>query len=268
MGRSETLSGTRLRVGLALGGGAARGAIHLGVLQVLERENIPLHCVAGTSVGSVIGAAYCAGLRLRELREVALQIGWRNIASLIWPSQGFLSFAKLERLMIDLLGDLDFADLAIPFAALATDLVTGEPVILKSGRLAPAVRASCSIPGIVKPASIQGRLLIDGFASDNLPVQAARSLGADFVIAVDICRSTSRRGWGPLRIGFAAIENLARRAGGGHANADCLISPNLAGFSYTRFSQHAALIARGIRAAEAKVPSLQAALNNASGPTS
>jgi NTE family protein len=250
-----------LRIGLALGGGAVRGLAHLGVLAVLDRERIPIDCIAGTSVGSLVGAAYCAGLGVENLNQVVAQVNWRTIASLTWPAQGFVSFAKLERWMVKLLGDLDFADLGIPFAAVATDIESGQPVLLREGRLAPAVRASCSIPGIVPPVKMDGRLLGDGVTSDNLPVAAARALGADCVIGVDICRPALRRRWGPLGMGFTALETLAQRAGGGLEAADCLISPDLSGFSYVRFSQRRELIARGIQAAEQQLPLIKSVIS-------
>jgi NTE family protein len=253
-------SDDRKRIGLALGGGSVRGLAHLGVLAVLERAGIPIDCVAGSSVGSLVGAVYCAGIGTEELIEIAAQISWRNVASLTWPNQGFISFAKLELWLAALIGDLSFSDLPIPLAVVATDMETGEPVTLKEKRLASAVRASCTLPGIVKPFKSDSRILIDGGVSDNLPVAAARSLGADYVIGVDICRPTYGRRWGPLGIGFGAVESLVRRAGGGIAAADCLISPDLAGFSYVRFSQRKELIARGIRATEERLPAIEAGL--------
>lgn len=248
------------RVGLALGGGAVRGLAHLGALAVLEREGIPIDCVAGTSVGSVVGAAYCAGLRAEKLKDIAAQAEWRTLASLTWPTQGFVSFAKLERWLVALLGDLDFEQLALPFIAVATDMENGQPVFLREGRLAPAVRASCSVPGIVTPVKMDGRLLGDGGISDNLPIAAVRVLGADYVIGVDICRPALRRRWGPLGLGFTALETLVQRVGGGLEAADCLISPDLSGFSYVRFSQREELIARGAQAAEQQLALIQAAL--------
>jgi NTE family protein len=250
----------RIRIGLALGGGAIRGLAHLGVLTVLEREHIPVDCVAGTSVGSLIGAAYCAGLRAHQLRKLAAGIGWRAVARPTLSSQGFVSFARLERWLVDQLGALDFSSLQTPFAAVATDLESGEPVILREGDLAPAVRASCSIPGIITPVRMNGRLLGDGGISDNVPAAAARALGADYVIGVDICSPSIRRRLGPFGFGFAALENLVRRAGGGVDTADCLISPDLAGMSYVRFSKREELIARGEKAAQEQLPLIRAAL--------
>jgi NTE family protein len=251
------MQNNRPQIGLALGGGAVRGLAHLGVLQTLERNKVPIDCVAGTSVGSVVGAAYCAGLSIEQILELAQQTGWRQLSGLAWPWQGLFSFAKLERWIIDLLGDLTFDDLAIPLTVVATDMEREEVVRLKKGRVAPAVRASCSIPGIVTPVKINGRLLNDGFVTDNLPVAVVRQMGAAYVIAVDVCRPAPRRRMGPLGHIFWAIEIMARRAGGGVSTADCLISPDLAGFSYVRFSQREELIRRGAEVAQAEMQRLR-----------
>ncbi len=249
-----------LRVGVALSGGVVRGPAHIGVLRVLERNRIPIHCMAGVSAGAIIGAAYCAGLGVEQLREIALHMRWRDIARPVLSRQGLVSFDKMERYLIDLVGDLTFDDLRIPFAVQATDLESGEPVVLREGRLAPAVRASCSVPGFVVPVEINGRLLVDGGASNNLPATAARGLGAAYVIGVDLFRASVRWGWGPLGIGFGSIERLIRASGGGLEAVDCLISPDLEGMSYLRFSQAQEMIARGERAAQEKLDEIRAAL--------
>lgn len=249
----------RKRVGLALGGGAVRGLAHLGVLKTLERAGVRVDCVSGTSVGALVGAAFCAGVGVQRMEGLAAQIGWRNIARPTWPAQGLVSFARLERWLVGLLGDLVFEELAIPLAVMATDLESGRPVVLREERLAAAVRASCAIPGIVTPLRMEGRLLGDGGVTDNLPVAAARDL-ADFVIGVDVCRPAYRRRWGPWGAGLAALETLVRHAGGGVYEADCLIAPDLAGYSYVRFGQRESLMALGARAAEESLPVIQAAL--------
>ncbi len=166
----------RKRVGLALGGGGARGMAHVGVIRVLEREGIPIDCIAGTSAGSLAGAAYAGGIRGHDLVELALRLRWRDIVRPVWPRQGFVSFARLEDFVAELLGDPEFADLEIPYAAMAADLATGEQVVLKEGRVAPAVQASCSVPGIATPVAIDGRLLADGGVVNNLPISAVRAL--------------------------------------------------------------------------------------------
>ncbi|WP_420645363.1 patatin-like phospholipase family protein [Candidatus Leptofilum sp.] len=253
----------RIRVGLALSGGVARGPVHVGVLSVLEREGIPIDCVAGVSAGSVVGAAYCAGLPMPNMREMAANLGWRNVANLTWPRHGLLGFDKMEKLIVDLLGELDICDLAIPFATVVTDLDLGEQVVLRKGRLATAVRASCSVPGFITPVEIDGHSYCDGGVVDNLPVDAVRQLGADFVIGVDLFVPHYPRRLGPLGAGTAAIQTLVRQSGGGFKDADCLIQPEISGHSYLDFSRKKSeqYIALGAAAAQKVVPSLRAILN-------
>jgi NTE family protein len=250
----------RRRVGLALGGGVARGLAHIGVLSVLDEAGISIDFVAGTSAGSLIGATFCAGLSIDRIKEIAMQVRWRHIARPVWPVRGFVSFERMAHWLVVALGDLDFADLKIPFAAVATDLDTGRPVKLHQGRLAPAVQASCSVPGFVQPVEIGGRLLGDGSLANSVPVSILREMGADFVIGVDIFTSSIRPRWGPFGMGFTALEILVQRAGGGIDDADCLIVPKLGGESYLRFSRKEKFYQLGRDAAHEKLDSLRAAL--------
>ena len=242
-----------MKIGLALSGGIARGPVHVGILSVLAQENIPIHCIAGASAGSLIGAAYCAGMPIKEIRRLSLSTNWRHVARPVWPKRGLVTFAPLERFVERNIGRHDIEDLALPYSAVATDLLRGERVLLQHGRLSRAVRASCSIPGLVTPVEVDGRLLCDGGVADNLPVDAARMLGADYVIGVDLF-VPAKRSWGPLGIGAAALETLVRTAGGGTRDADCLIVPNLAGKTYLRFSQSEEYIALGEAAAREAMP--------------
>ena len=123
----------RKRVGLALGGGVARGAAHIGVLAILEEAGVPIDCVAGTSAGSIVGALYCAGMGSDQMRSLADQVNWRYIAAPVWPRRGLVSFERLESWLENLIGQLDVADLAIPFAAATTDIYTGETILLRQG---------------------------------------------------------------------------------------------------------------------------------------
>ncbi|MFQ5578460.1 MAG: patatin-like phospholipase family protein [Anaerolineae bacterium] len=249
-------------VGLALSGGVMRGATHLGVLAALEAAGIGVDCVAGSSAGALVGALYCAGLSVAKITELAAATGWRNVAGLTWPGRGFVSFAKMEAWLVKTLGDLRFADLKRPLAVVATDLERGRPVMFTAGRLAPTVRASCSVPGFVTPVELEGRLLGDGGVSNNLPVSAVRELGADYVIGVDLFIPVVRRRLGPFGFGLAAIETLVRRSGGGVDAADCLISPALAGVSYFSTSHNEQLIALGKSATRQVLPAIQAALGS------
>jgi NTE family protein len=257
------------RIGLALGGGAVRGLAHIGVLEAIERHNLPVDVVTGTSVGSLVGALYCAGFRCARLRELASELAWPRIARLVWPRRGLITFQPLERYLIRLLGDIHFSDLEIPLAVVATDMESGEPVVLSEGPLAPAVRASCSVPGLVEPRKLNGRLLADGALVNSVPVSLARDLGADYVIGVDIFQPGFNRRGGPVAYGLEAIEILVQRSGNGSDTADCLIRPELSGFTYWRFASREKLIEAGARAAESQLrPELIRAAQQAAGTVS
>lgn len=243
----------KVKIGLALGGGVVRGMAHIGVLSVLEEAGITIDYIAGTSAGSLVGAIYCAGYSTAQIKEHAMRLRWWRLLKPVWPSQGFFSFALMERWLVRTLGDLTFDQLKIPFAAVATDLERAAPVWLQQGRLAPAVCASCSVPGIFTPVRLNGLVLGDGSLADTVPVDVLRQMGADYVIGVDIFIASIRRGWGALGMGVNALEILVERAGGGVDRADCLIAPALRGESYVRFSQRERIFRLGEQAAREKL---------------
>lgn len=252
---------THKRVGLALSGGAARGMAHVGVLQVLEGEGVPVDCIAGTSAGALVGAACAAGMNSEQLYEMAMTFRWRQIARPVWPRHGLVSFARLESLIINLIGDVTFADLALPFAAVTTDLETGQPLILREGRVAPAVRASCSVPGFVTPVELNDRQLIDGGVSNNLPISVARDLGADVVIAVDLMLPLGRRPQGILEISVESLRYLIARAADDPTTADVHIGIPLWSLgSLLRLSAGSWLSAVGHQAAQEAMPAIKAVL--------
>ncbi len=248
------------RVGLALGGGVARGMAHVGVLATLTEAGIPIHAVSGTSAGALVGALYCAGLTVAEIEYVASKIRWRDVARPVLSRRGLVSFAGIEEMLVTLLGDLTFDKLERPFAAVTCDIQTGEEIVLTQGRVAPAVRASASIPGIVTPRRIGGRLLGDGGIVNNLPASAARALGADYVIGVDIFEPAFNRGGGPLGLLLTSLELLISRIGGGERESDYLIRPAMGGISYLLLANWEILMRRGREAAEEALPRLQEAL--------
>jgi NTE family protein len=251
----------RKRVGLAMSGAVARGVAHVGVLAVLEEAGIPVDFVAGTSAGAVTGAFYCAGFDLAWLCEKARSTRWWHFIRPAWPRRGLFSFRRMELYINELMGDVrQFDDLEIPFAAIATDILSGEPVAIRTGSVARAVRASASVPGIIEPVEIDGRWLCDGAISDNMPVRVLRAMGADYVIGVDLFQPNPGWGFGPLGAGFFAFENFVRRAGGGILEADILISPDMAGRTYLQFSKADELLDLGMAAARAAVPAIQALL--------
>ena len=243
----------RKRVGLALGGGIVRGLAHIGVLAVLEENHIPVDYVAGTSAGSIIATAFCAGWSAEEIHERALKFRWRHIARPTWPWLGLMSFDRLAVQMVREFGDVHFEDLKIPLTVVATDINTGGPVRFSQGRVAPAVQGSCSLPGLVAPLRLGEHLLCDGGMSDMVPVDVLRDMGAEVVIGVDVFEFKIRRYLGPLGYMLAALEIVLERAGGGIAQADCMITPRLAGKTYLRFSKRREMYELGRQAALEKV---------------
>jgi NTE family protein len=190
---------TSPRIGLALGAGGARGAAHTGVLNVFEREGIPIHVVAGSSIGALIGAAMACGVPHSRIENEWLE---NDVTKLFrsflptFPRTGLSSGNELHKYLAQLLGDRRIEDLEMPYAALACDIDTGEAVVLTEGSLPDAVCASTAIPGIFRPVRLNGRILVDGGLVDPVPISTCYALGADFVIAVDITarpqRTTSR----------------------------------------------------------------------------
>ena len=250
------------KVGLALSGGAVRGFAHLGVLQVLVNAGIPIDYVAGTSVGSILGAMYCAGVSLEQMYEISTYINWSTLARPTLSRNGVLTFEKLEYWFDFIAGDLRFCDLHIPFAALTTDIETGESVAIREGRVATAVRASCSIPGLVTPVQIGDRFLVDGGISDNLPIDVVREMGADFVIGVDLMAPKVRDFAGPIGHSMFSLATLIQRSGGAPEQADYLIVPDVGKIRHlVSFRTGETLVELGRRAAEKSLPELAHALN-------
>jgi len=173
-------------IGLALGAGAFRGFAHIGVLEVFERENIPISAIAGCSMGSLIGAIYVSGKTPREIRKFTETFHERQVYDLTIPRQGILAGKKMQQIVRELTDDKTFGDTTIPFAALACDFETMEAVVIEEGPLHEAVRASCSIPGIFVPFEKDGRVLVDGGLLDRVPAGVCRQLGVDIVIGVDV----------------------------------------------------------------------------------
>ena len=176
------------KIGLALSGGAARGMAHVGVLRALAENKIPIHCIAGTSAGSIVGGAYASGMSIEEIAEFGRELRWRHIGRVTMSRFGFQSNKRLENYLRSRFPITRFEDLPIPFAAVATDLKSNAAVVMKEqGDMPFAIRASCTIPGWYVPVTDdQGRQLVDGGLVAVIPSAVTRSLGADIVIAVDV----------------------------------------------------------------------------------
>jgi NTE family protein len=261
-------------VGLALSGGAARGLGHIGVLEVLEKHRVPIDLIAGTSAGAIIGAAYAWDRDIERMTRDALDANWKNIRPFLdptFPKTGFIRGNKLRNLLATYVGgDTCFDDLEIPFACVATDIETGEAVILRSGSVPEALRATISMPGLFRVHYHEDRYLVDGGITVPVPVDLAREMGADFVIAVNMNPDVaSRRGTGARKRVDAGKEptiwqvisqsiyistyalsqtNLER--------ADVAIEPDVGEFNLTDFNRVPEIIEAGRRAAEAAVPEI------------
>ncbi len=173
-------------IGLALGGGLARGLAHIGVLKVLQEAEIKVNYIAGTSMGSLVAALYACGLKLKLIERLAQRISRRTWMDFTIPRMGLIAGEKLEQLLHMLTGRRSFAELSLPLAVVAVDLISGERVVINEGSIARAVRASCAIPGIFSPVDIEGKLLVDGGVLERVPARTVREMGADLVIAVDV----------------------------------------------------------------------------------
>ena len=177
------------KIGLALGGGAAKGLTHIGVLKALDEANIQIDFVAGSSMGSLIGAVYVAGIPIDSIEQIALNVKKKDVIKLIdptIPTSGFINGEKIEDFLLTHLGDIKIEDLKIPFTATAADILTGKQYIINRGGLVKAVRTSISIPAIFDPQKYHEITLVDGGLIDPIPMNAVREMGAEFIIAVNV----------------------------------------------------------------------------------
>ncbi|HEX2488871.1 MAG TPA: patatin-like phospholipase family protein [Blastocatellia bacterium] len=173
-------------VGLALGGGMARGCAHIGVLRELEKHDIPIDLIAGTSVGSLIGGAYAAGLSPDQIEKMALTISWNDLGRVTISKLGFYNSERTEEYIRKHFPVTEFEKARLPFGAVATDIQTGKMVIFTEGSLPLAIRASCAMPIFYTPVVVNGRMMVDGGLVGHIPASVARLMGADLVIAIDV----------------------------------------------------------------------------------
>jgi NTE family protein len=256
--------GTRPRVALVLGGGAARGFAHIGVIRVLEQEKIPIDMIVGTSVGSLIGAIYASDANSFDLEWTAFTLQKDDLFDFgimtALTGMGAAKGDKLEAFVKSKVPVQNIEDLKIPFAAVATDLNRGVMVVLDKGPVARAVRASSAIPGVFQPVDFQGKELVDGGVIDNIPAAVAREKGADIVIAVDISQNVVNFNITNLidvmlqSITIMSAENAKYRK----KDADVLIAPKVGNVGMLDFSQKKQCMQAGIDAAQKAMPEIKA----------
>lgn len=250
------------RIALVLGGGAARGFAHIGVIKSLESHGISPDIVVGTSAGSVVGALYAAGYGPFELQKLALQLDESAVTDWNLFDRGIVKGEALERFINQQVANKPMEGLKRKFAAVATDLQSGEMVIFQLGNTGQAVRASASIPGVFPPVNLRGREYVDGGLVSPVPVKAARTLGADIVIAVDISeRPSGKRNQGTLDVLLDTISIMGNTIAKSElAGADIIVRPNIRGLAATNFQNRNEAIIEGERAGLAAVPLVRAAL--------
>lgn len=297
-GQSAPASSPGRCIGLVLGGGGARGAAHIGVLEVLEREHIPICRVSGTSMGSIVGGMYAAGYSSQEMDQIITTLDWNDLFSdnparielpmrrkdadyryllnfevgyknghIITPAgvvQGQKLLLLLRRLLISTWDVHDFDQLPIPFRAVATDIVAGKPVVFGSGDLALSIRSSMSVPGAFAPTNVDDQLLVDGGLMDNVPMDVARNMGATQLIVVNVGSPLAQREQlsNPVAVlnqmVSALMEEKTQRQLSTLGPNDILITPALGDMSAAEFNRGAEAIAIGKAAAEAALPRLRA----------
>ena len=254
-----------LRIALVLGGGAARGFAHIGVIKALEAQGIVPDMVVGTSAGSVVGALYASGMSGFELQSLALQMQENMLEDWTLPNRGVLKGEALQDFINQKVKNLTIQKLPKPLGVVATDLQSGEMTLFRTGNTGMAVRASSAVPGLFQPVEISGREYVDGGLTSPVPAQSARTMGADFVIAVDIS-NVSRRDklTGTLDVLLQTFTIMGHTISRHELeDADVVIRPNTAAVSSTDFEGRHLAILEGEKAAAAIMPELKARLAKA-----
>jgi len=251
-----------LRIGLALGGGAAKGFAHIGVIKMLEANGLRPDVVSGTSAGSVVGALYASGMDPFELQQRAVALDQSSIRDVRLLSGGLVQGRKLQDYVNEQVGKRPLERMPRPFAVVATRLETGERAVFVRGNTGQAVRASSSVPGVFEPVTIGDYQYVDGGIVSPVPVDAARQLGADFVIAVDISnKAGGKRPESMLGIVNQSIAIMGQKLGEQElARADVVLRPQVLDIGPADFTRRADAILEGEKAALAALPQIRAAL--------
>ncbi|MFY9659760.1 MAG: patatin-like phospholipase family protein [Terriglobales bacterium] len=247
-------------IGIALGGGFARGIAHIGVLKVLEEEGIPVRMVAGTSVGAIMGAAYCSGLTIAELEELSHNVRFTTFARWTLSRYGFASNDRMTAFLQRTLKVQTFEEMRIPLGVTATDFNTGKGTVFTSGSIIDPVRASCAYPGMFLPVEIRGSWLVDGMLSYPVPTVPLREMGAERVLAVQLKgqwskTSAPRHYFDVIGQSFAIAQEMMSSVW--RNAADIVIEPDVAGFDYDDFKRADELIRVGELAMRDALPAVR-----------
>jgi len=256
--------GERPKIGVALGGGFARGIAHIGVLRVLEENEIPVDFISGTSVGALIAAAYASGTPLIDMERHGTETHFRDFGRWTLSRMGMASNEKLEDFLHRFTPAQTFDEMRIPLSIVATDLVEGKSVYFTEGPIGPALRASCAYPGLFLPVRHRGHVLVDGFLTETVPAPAARRLGAEFVISVHLepglIESGPRNTIEIISRSFSIIQMAASQPW--RDATDILIEPDVHHVLWDEFAKTPLLVAAGEAATRAVLPDIKAAIAN------
>jgi NTE family protein len=246
------------KIALVLGAGAAKGFAHIGVFKVLEANRIPIDFIIGTSAGSVAGAFYAYGYKAYDLQSLAMKVEKSDVVDLTFPKNGFIKGEKLENFVNTHLNNTPIEKLKIKFCAVSTDLASGQEVVFTSGNTGKAVRASSSIPGIFQPVMISGRMYVDGGVVSPVAVDAARRMGADVIIAVDISGGVADSM--PEGIMDTILQSIdimyAKISMYQLKNADVVIRPKVGYIGSAELEKRHEAILEGEKAAQAALPQI------------
>ena len=239
------------KIGLALGGGAVLGAAHIGVLKALKEHDISISYVSGTSIGAFVSAFLAFEKTWEKIEEIAKDLNWLDISGMSLSQFGLLSNKKLGKLITEHIGDVNFEDAKIPVAMIATDITSGDKVVLNKGNIAQAVMASTCIPGIFVPVEIEDRLLVDGGIVENVPITPLEDMGAEVIIGVDLNAEHARKKpENIIEVLLRSFDFLIKTATELQtAEADILIKPDLSDFNMVDIDQADDLIEVGYKEA-------------------
>ncbi|HWY71417.1 MAG TPA: patatin-like phospholipase family protein [Terriglobales bacterium] len=248
------------RIGLALGGGFARGLAHVGVLKALEEAGIVPDFIAGTSVGAVIGAAYCSGVSAKELEEIASIVRFKHFARYTISRFGLCTNDRMTGFLHRILKVKTFEELRIPLAVTATDFVTGQPIVFTSGKLIDPVRASCAYPGVFLPVNVEGKLMVDGLLGHAVPAQPLKQMGADRVAAIFFgahwVRKNPRHVLEVIGQCFSIAQSNMSCLWQQHA--DLLVEPDVSAYSFDDFQKALGIVNVGYEAGLKALPTFRA----------
>jgi NTE family protein len=251
---------SKLKIGIALGGGSAAGIAHIGVLRAFADHDIKIDCIAGTSAGAMIGTLAAFGVPLKEIQERAKKLSWRSLLGIPNSMFGIASNQPIEKIMEGVIGKADIADAKIELAINATDIEKGTNVIFKKGSAALAVRASACIPGLFAPVEVGDRKFVDGGIAENVPLSLLEEMHADVLIGVNVIHwhVPERKVSNLFDVMSNAIDILAtHQEPAMHRRADIIIEPNLGAYSPSDFGKTDALVEEGYRAAIAKMSEIE-----------